>query len=648
MNRNLKRVLFWVVAGFLTVGLVNFYENRRFYDRHTISFSDFVTKTNDGQVHEVSIRGEQVTGRFNDGTFFTTNVPFQDRALIDRLMAGNVKIHAKPSYETTPSIFQVLLSWLPMIVLAGIWIFFMRQMQGGVGKALRFGRSKAKKGSDDQNKITFADVAGIDEAKKELAEVVNFLKSPDLYRAFGAKIPKGVLLVGPPGTGKTLLARAVAGEADVPFLSVSGSDFVEMFVGVGAGRVRDLFKKAKESGSSVIFIDEIDAVGRQRGTGLGGGNDEREQTLNAILVEMDGFEANESVVVIAATNRPDVLDPALVRPGRFDRQITVPAPDLKGRREILMVHMKKLPLHADVDPLKIARGTNGFSGADLANLVNEAAIAAASEDIETQALSEEISAEVQAVVSPKMVHMRHFEWARERLILGPKRPSMMMDDEEKTLTAYHEAGHCLVAIKSEGNVKKPIHKITIAPRGNALGMVVRFPERDPLSMHKNELEAELAVLMAGRLAEEMVFGLDKITTGASNDIKVATQLARRMVTQWGMSDKLGPMMYEEPAEHMFLGNSVLQQKHVSDATATIIDEEIRRVLIEAYDRARAILTNNADAFKLLAKTLLEQETLSGRQVQVLLEEGRLIEEDEVSGLSPSNTPAPSVEVPAVA
>jgi len=501
---------------------------------------------------------------------------------------------------------QILLSWFPFLLLIGVWIFFMRQMQSGGGKAMGFGKSLARLLTERHCRVTFEYVAVIDEAKEELEEIVEFLKDPAKFQRLGGKIPKGALLVGPPGTGKTLLARAIAGEANVPFFTISGSDFVEMFVGVGASRVRDMFDQAKKNAPCIIFIDEIDAVGRHRGAGLGGGNDEREQTLNQLLVEMDGFEANEGVILIAATNRPDVLDPALLRPGRFDRQVVVPNPDILGREKILKVHMKKVPLGPDVVARTIARGTPGFSGADLANLVNEAALLAARK-------------------GRRVVTMLEFEEAKDKVMMGAERRSMVMTDEEKRLTAYHEAGHALVTVHCPAS--DPIHKATIIPRGRALGLVQRLPEQDKYSQSREYLLDALAIAFGGRLAEELIFGEDKVTTGASSDIQQATALARRMVTEWGMSEKLGPLRYMDNEEEVFLGHSVTQRKNVSEATAQIIDEEIRRIVDESNARARRILTENLDDLHTLAKGLLEYETLTGDEIKALLRGETIVRED---------------------
>ncbi|MEC9167374.1 MAG: ATP-dependent zinc metalloprotease FtsH, partial [Pseudomonadota bacterium] len=514
-----------------------------------------------------------------------------------RLTKAGVRISAGPAEDGNSGLFSILLSWFPMLLLIGVWIFFMRQMQGGTGKAMGFGKSRARMLTEKTGRVTFEDVAGIDEAKQELEEIVEFLKDPQRFQRLGGQIPKGCLLVGPPGTGKTLLARAIAGEANVPCFTISGSDFVEMFVGVGASRVRDMFEQGKKNAPCIIFIDEIDAVGRHRGAGLGGGNDEREQTLNQLLVEMDGFEANEGVILIAATTRPDVLDPALLRPGRFDRQVVVPNPDILGREKILKVHMRKVPLASDVEPRIIARGTPGFSGADLSNLVNEAALLAARKN-------------------KRVVSMTEFEEAKDKVMMGAERRSMVMSDAEKKLTAYHEAGHAIVALHCPES--DPIHKATIIPRGRALGMVMRLPENDRLSMSRDRLLADLRVACGGRIAEELVFGVEKVTTGAAADIRMVSDTVRRMITEWGMSDKLGFLAYSADQQEVFLGHSVTQQKNVSDATAKIIDEEIRRVTDEAFADARKILEDNRHELDKLGEGLLEYETLTGDEIKRLL------------------------------
>ncbi len=592
-----KNLALWVIIALLLVALFNLFQNSAPpRGMSNYAFSDFMTEVERGQVADVTIQGEAISGHFADGRPFTTYSP-PDANIVPKLREHGVRIAAMPATEDTPTFWSVMVSWFPMILLIGVWIFFMRQMQGGGKGAMGFGKSRARLLTEKAGRVTFEDVAGIDEAKQELEEIVDFLRDPQKFQRLGGKIPKGCLLVGPPGTGKTLLARAIAGEANVPFFTISGSDFVEMFVGVGASRVRDMFEQGKKNAPCIIFIDEIDAVGRHRGAGLGGGNDEREQTLNQLLVEMDGFEANEGVILIAATNRPDVLDPALLRPGRFDRQVVVPNPDILGREKILKVHMRKVPMAPDVEPKIIARGTPGFSGADLANLVNEAALLAAR-------------------AGKRVVTMTEFEAAKDKVMMGAERRSMVMSEEEKRLTAYHEAGHALVALHCPES--DPIHKATIIPRGRALGMVMRLPESDRISVSKAKLKADLAVAMGGRIAEELIFGPEKITTGASSDIKMATDMSRRMVTEWGMSEKLGPLTYGENDQEVFLGHSVTTHKNISDATARVVDEEIRGIVETAYNHARTILTEHLDGLHALAKGLLEYETLSGDDIRGIL------------------------------
>jgi cell division protease FtsH len=604
-----KNLALWIVIGLLLVALFNLFQTSSTRGpQSTLAFSDFVTDVNRGQVTDVTIQGNSITGHMTTGQGFTTYAP-PDPGLVGRLIDKGVRITASPVDENVPSLFSVIVSWFPMLLLIGVWIFFMRQMQGGGGRAMGFGKSRARLLTEKVGRITFEDVAGIDEAKQELEEIVEYLKDPQKFQRLGGKIPKGVLLVGPPGTGKTLLARAIAGEANVPFFTISGSDFVEMFVGVGASRVRDMFEQGKKNAPCIIFIDEIDAVGRHRGAGLGGGNDEREQTLNQLLVEMDGFEANEGVILIAATNRPDVLDPALLRPGRFDRQVVVPNPDVVGREKILKVHMRKVPLATDVDPKIIARGTPGFSGADLANLVNEAALMAARR-------------------GKRAVAMNEFEQAKDKVMMGAERRSMVMTEEEKTLTAYHEAGHALCMLFAEAH--EPLHKVTIIPRGRALGVTMFLPERDKYSQSKQEIKAMMTSLFGGRVAEELIFGEDKVTTGAADDIRRATNLARRMVTEFGFSDKLGPLRYSENEEEVFLGHSVTQRKNVSDATAKVIDDEIRRIVDEGEQTARGILTGHLDELHLLAKGLLEYETLSADEIRRLINGERIVRETAAS------------------
>lgn len=597
MNNYSRNIVLWIIAGLFLIALFNVFQGGKNHPSTlTLAYSDFLNDVEKGSVKDVTIKGNAIAGKLEDGRPFNTYAP-NDPQLIPSLTQKGVRISAAPQEAEGSSLFSILLSWFPMLLLIGIWIFFLRQMQSGSNKALGFGKSKARLLSEKATKITFKDVAGVEEAKEEVLEVVDFLKDPQKFQRLGGKIPKGVLLIGPPGTGKTLLARAIAGEANVPFFSISGSDFVEMFVGVGASRVRDLFEQGKKNAPCIIFIDEIDAVGRHRGVGLGGGNDEREQTLNQLLVEMDGFETNEGVILVAATNRPDVLDPALLRPGRFDRQVYVSLPDIKGREAILKVHMTRLPLSADIDVLVVARGTPGFSGADLANLVNEAALIAARHN-------------------KRVVTMADFEEAKDKVLLGPERRSMVMSDEEKKLTAYHEAGHAIVGYHNPSS--DPIHKATVMPRGRALGMVVRLPETDRVSMAKRRLEADLQVAMGGRIAEELIFGPEKITTGASSDIQHATEIARRMVTEWGMSEKLGPLRYGSQNPDLFSMHGGGQGKSVSEATAKIIDEEVKRIVQAAYDKAKKVLKTNISQLHILAKALLEYETLSGEEIKSLL------------------------------
>ncbi|NBB83700.1 MAG: ATP-dependent zinc metalloprotease FtsH [Alphaproteobacteria bacterium] len=597
MNNFGKNLALWIIIGLLLVALFNLFQSSGTSGpQASVSYSEFVGAVESGRVNDVTIKGQQITGHYSDGRPFSTFAP-EDAQLVSRLNDNGVSISAQPDDSGVPSLFSILLSWFPMLLLIGVWIFFMRQMQGGGGKAMGFGKSKAKLLTERTGRVTFDDVAGIDEAKSELQEIVEFLKDPQKFQRLGGKIPKGCLLVGPPGTGKTLTARAVAGEANVPFFTISGSDFVEMFVGVGASRVRDMFEQGKKNAPCIIFIDEIDAVGRHRGAGLGGGNDEREQTLNQLLVEMDGFEANEGVILIAATNRPDVLDPALLRPGRFDRQVVVPNPDVLGREKILKVHMRKVPLAPDVDARVIARGTPGFSGADLANLVNEAALVAAR-------------------AGKRVVGHAEFEAAKDKVMMGAERRSMVMSDEEKQLTAYHEAGHAIVALHEPES--DPIHKATIIPRGRALGMVMRLPEGDRLSLRMDKCMADLAVAMGGRIGEELKFGVERISSGASGDIKMATDLATRMVTEWGMSEKLGMLLYGQPEQEVFLGHQVTQHKNMSEATQQQVDAEIRRIVDEAYGRAKQTLTDNRDQWEMLAKGLLEYESLTGEEIRKLL------------------------------
>jgi cell division protease FtsH len=560
--------------------------------RKELNFSEFLARVEQGEVAEVELRGSSITGKLKDGTPFQTYAA-EDPELVPSLRKQGVVISAKP-VEQTPW-WSLVLNWLPMLLFIGVWVFFMRQMQGGGAKALSFGKARARLLTEKQNRVTFADVAGVDEAKGELQEIIEFLKDPQKFQKLGGRIPKGVLLMGPPGTGKTLLARAIAGEANVPFFSISGSDFVEMFVGVGASRVRDLFEQGKKHAPCIIFMDEIDAVGRHRGAGLGGGHDEREQTLNQLLVEMDGFESNEGVILIAATNRPDVLDPALLRPGRFDRQVVVARPDIRGREEILKVHVKKIPLAPDVDLAILARGTPGFSGADLANLVNEAALLAARED-------------------KKFVERKDFESAKDKVLMGVERKSLILSEEERRATAYHEAGHALVAKLIPGT--DPIHKVTIIPRGRALGITQQLPMDEKHNYHREYLLDNIAILMGGRVAEELVLG--HMSTGAGNDLERATDLARKMVCEWGMSEKLGPLTFGKREEMIFLGKEIAQHQDYSEQTAQEIDQEVRRFVIEAYERAKELVKARIGALHALAASLLEREVLEGPEVDVII------------------------------
>jgi cell division protease FtsH len=604
MSPFVRNLLIWLIIALALGGLYNMFNNPvSGLNLNHVAYSDFIRDTQDNKIKSVTLQGDIISGEYTDGKKFAVLKP-AGSDIADRLVKDGIHLDVKPVDSGFGGIVGLLLSWFPMLLLIAVWIFFMRQMQGkNGGGAFNFGKSRAKLLTEKTGKVTFNDVAGIEEAKEELQEIVEFLKDPQKFQRLGGKIPKGALLIGPPGTGKTLIARAVAGEANVPFFTISGSDFVEMFVGVGASRVRDMFEQAKKSAPCIIFIDEIDAVGRHRGAGLGGGNDEREQTLNQLLVEMDGFESSEGVILIAATNRPDVLDPALLRPGRFDRQIVVPNPDITGREKILLVHMKKVPLDRDVNAKTLARGTPGFSGADLANLVNEAALLAARK-------------------GKRMVDMQCFEQAKDKVMMGAERKTLVMSDDEKRLTAYHEAGHAVIAVHEPAS--DPIHKATIIPRGRALGMVMRLPEGDRVSLAMEKLKADLAVAMGGRVAEELVFGKNKITTGASGDIQMATSFAQRMVNEWGMSEKLGMIRYSAAeSDEVFLGHSVTKSKNMSDKTAQIVDEEVRRIIDEAYARATHVLTTYRNQLDLLAKALLEYETLSGDEIKILIEGGKI-------------------------
>ncbi len=597
MNANLRNFALWVIIVLLLLALFTLFQNPgQRASSQDISFSQLLTEVDQNHVRDVVIQGPEIHGTFTNGTSFQTYAP-SDPTLIKRLYDAKVQITAKPPGDNVPWFVSLLVSWLPFIALIGVWVFLSRQMQGGAGKAMGFGKSRAKMLTEAHGRVTFEDVAGVDEAKQDLQEIVEFLRDPGKFQRLGGRIPRGVLLVGPPGTGKTLIARAVAGEANVPFFTISGSDFVEMFVGVGASRVRDMFEQAKKNAPCIIFIDEIDAVGRHRGAGLGGGNDEREQTLNQLLVEMDGFEANEGVILIAATNRPDVLDPALLRPGRFDRQVVVPNPDVVGREQILKVHVRKVPLAPDVNLKVIARGTPGFSGADLMNLVNEAALTAARRN-------------------KRMVTQAEFEEAKDKVMMGAERKSLVMTEEEKLLTAYHEGGHAIVGLNVVAT--DPIHKATIIPRGRALGMVMQLPERDKLSMSLEQMTSRLAIMMGGRVAEEMIFGREKVTSGAASDIDQATRLARMMVTRWGLSEELGTVSYGENNDEVFLGMQVNRQQNVSEATAQKIDNEVRRLVETGYKEATRILTEKRADLETLAKGLLEYETLTGEEITDLL------------------------------
>ncbi|MBN3491360.1 ATP-dependent zinc metalloprotease FtsH [Vibrio neptunius] len=610
-----KNLILWLVIAVVLMSVFQSFgpgEN----NGRAVDYTTFVQEVGQGQVQEATFKGEEITfTRRGGGSRYVTYMPVYDQKLLDDLINQNVKVQGTPPEEQS-LLSTIFISWFPMILLIGVWIFFMRQMQGGGGKgAMSFGKSKARMMSEEQIKTTFADVAGCDEAKEDVKELVDFLRDPSRFQKLGGKIPTGVLMVGPPGTGKTLLAKAIAGEAKVPFFTISGSDFVEMFVGVGASRVRDMFEQAKKAAPCIIFIDEIDAVGRQRGAGVGGGHDEREQTLNQMLVEMDGFEGNEGIIVIAATNRPDVLDPALLRPGRFDRQVVVGLPDVRGREQILKVHMRKVPRADDVDASVLARGTPGYSGADLANLVNEAALFAARGN-------------------KRNVSMVEFEKAKDKINMGAERKSMVMSEEIKESTAYHEAGHAIVGYLSPEH--DPVHKVTIIPRGRALGVTFFLPEEDAISYSRQFLESKIATLYGGRIAEDLIYGADKVSTGASNDIKVATNLARNMVTQWGYSEKLGPLLYAEEEGEVFLGRSVTQTKHVSDDTAKLIDSEIRAIIDRNYDRALKLIQDNMDIMHAMKDALMKYETIDAGQIEDLMQRKAEIREPAGWGDSASN------------
>ncbi len=620
MNSNFRNFAIWVIIALLLVALFNMFQNQSQSGRaEEISYSEFLNSVEAKTVKEVTIKGDRLTGKLQNGQSFTTFAP-RDPKLVEELRNAGVTINARPIEEEF-SFIGMLISWFPMLILIAVWIFFMRQMQSGSGRAMGFGKSKAKLLTERHGRVTFEDVAGVDEAKHDLQEIVEFLRDPQKFQRLGGRIPRGALLVGPPGTGKTLLARAIAGEANVPFFTISGSDFVEMFVGVGASRVRDMFEQAKRNAPCIIFIDEIDAVGRHRGAGLGGGNDEREQTLNQLLVEMDGFEANEGIILVAATNRPDVLDPALLRPGRFDRQIVVPNPDVAGREKILRVHMRKVPLAPDVDAKVLARGTPGFSGADLANLVNEAALLAARRN-------------------KRLVTQHEFEDAKDKVMMGAERKSMAMTEEEKLATAYHEAGHAIVNVLVEGN--DPLHKVTIIPRGRALGVTMSLPERDKLSYSMQWCMARLAMTFGGRVAEQIIYGKDHLNTGAASDITQATNIARSMVTEWGMSQKLGPLLYNENQQEVFLGHAITQSQNMSEDTAKLIDQEVRRIVLEGEQKAWEILETNKDKLEAVTQALMEFETISGEECMAVMRGEKIVrKQDDTDTKGPIGSAVPS-------
>lgn len=622
MSDMAKNLILWLVIAVVLMSVFQSFgpgEN----NGRAVDYTTFVKEVGQGQIQEAQFNNGEITFmRRGGGSRYVTYMPVYDQKLLDDLINQDVKVQGTPPEEQS-LLGTIFISWVPMILLIGVWIFFMRQMQGGGGKgAMSFGKSKARMMSEDQIKTTFSDVAGCDEAKEDVKELVDYLRDPSRFQKLGGKIPTGVLMVGPPGTGKTLLAKAIAGEAKVPFFTISGSDFVEMFVGVGASRVRDMFEQAKKASPCIIFIDEIDAVGRQRGAGVGGGHDEREQTLNQMLVEMDGFEGNEGIIVIAATNRPDVLDPALLRPGRFDRQVVVGLPDVRGREQILKVHMRKVPLANDVEPSLIARGTPGFSGADLANLVNEAALFAARGN-------------------KRNVSMVEFELAKDKIMMGAERRSMVMSEEIKESTAYHEAGHAVVGrLVPEHD---PVYKVSIIPRGRALGVTMYLPEQDRVSMSKQHLESMISSLYGGRLAEELIYGKEKVSTGASNDIERATEIARKMVTQWGFSEKLGPMLYAEDEGEVFLGRSVTQTKHMSDDTAKLIDDEVRQIIDRNYERARQIIMDNMDIMHAMKDALMKYETIDAGQIDDLMARRPVIREPAGWGEQSKNPSEPEVK-----
>ena len=614
-----KNIIIWLVAFVLLTLILGWTEGKDLRNGYAkVAYSEFMQNVKDKRVINVTIRGAEISGQMADGSKFLTYAPYSP-STVETLIENGVKVDAEPQDTSSETFWSIFISWFPMVLLIGMWVFFMRQANAGNNKAMSFGKSRARL-IESNKKVTFKDVAGADESKQELEEIIDFLKDPQKFQRLGGKIPKGVLLVGPPGTGKTLLAKAVAGEANVPFFSISGSDFVEMFVGVGASRVRDMFAQAKKNAPCLLFIDEIDAVGRHRGAGLGGGNDEREQTLNQLLVEMDGFEANENVILIAATNRPDVLDPALLRPGRFDRQVTVSNPDVKGREAILNVHVRKVPLARDVDLSVIARGTPGFSGADLANLVNEAALLAARRN-------------------KRKVTAEDFDNAKDKVVMGNERKSMAMDENEKKLTAYHEAGHAICSLHVAET--DPIHKATIIPRGRALGMVQQLPEKDQYSYTRAKMLSRLIICMGGRASEELKFGYDKVTSGASSDIAAATNLARSMVTEWGMSDALGPVLYAENSNEVFLGRAVTQNKNMSEDTARLVDAEIKRLVTEAHDEATRILRENDADLEKLAQALMEYETLTGDEIKDIIA-GKPIDRSEQTPVAPEKQTKASV------